>query len=102
MYTVCMDRLRFTWDQKKNEANRKKHGVSFEEAQTVFFDENAIEFFDPDHSEEEDRFLLLGLSFRLRVLVVCNCHRESQGVIRLISARRATRKERSHYTKVKP
>ena len=97
-----MDRLGFAWDKKKNEANRKKHGVSFEDAQTVFFDENAIEFFDPDHSEEEDRFLLLGLSFRLRVLVVCHCYRESQGVIRVISARKATRKEWEHYAEAKP
>ena len=92
-----MSNLRFVWDPKKNETNRKKHGLSFDEAQTVFFDENAIEFYDPDHSDEEDRFLLLGLSFRLRVLVVCHCYRESQEVIRIISARKATRKERSHY-----
>jgi len=92
-----MSNFRFVWDPKKSEANRKKHGVSFDEAQTVFFDENAIEFYDPDHSDDEDRFLLLGLSFRLRVLVVCRCCRESQEVIRIISARKATRKERSHY-----
>ena len=94
--------LRFVWDEKKNEANRKKHGVSFEEAQTLVFDENAVELFDPDHSEEEDRFLLLGLSFRLRVLVVCHCYRESQGVIRIISARKATGKERVYYAEAKP
>jgi len=93
-----MNSLRFVWDPKKDETNQKKHGVSFDEAQTVFFDENAIEFYDPDNSDEEDRFLLLGLSFRLRVLVVCHCHRESQEVIRIISARKATRKERSHYS----
>ena len=92
-----MDRLRFAWDENKNKANRRKHGVSFEEAQAVFSDESAIEFFDPDHSEEEDRFLLLGLSFRLRVLVVCHCYRGSQGIIRIISARKATLKERTHY-----
>ena len=97
-----MNSLRFVWDSKKDEANRKKHGVSFEEAQTVFFDENAVEFFDPDHAEDEDRFLMLGLSFRLRVLVVCHCHREAEGIIRIISARKATRKERSHYTEAKP
>jgi len=96
-----MSNLRFVWDSKKNETNRKKHGVSFDEAQTVFFDENAIEFYDPDHSDEEDRFLLLGLSFRLRVLVVCHCYRESQEVIRIISARKATRKERSHYAEAR-
>ena len=97
-----MDRLRFTWDEKKSQANQRKHGVSFEEAQTVFFDENAMAFFDPDHSDEHDRFLLLGLSFRLRVLVVCHCYRESQGVIRIISARKATRKEREQYVGAKP
>ena len=97
-----MSSLRIVWDPKKDAANRRKHGVTFEEAHTVFFDENAIEFFDPDHSEDEDRFLLLGLSFRLRVLVVCHCHRESDGIIRIISARKATRKERSHYTGAKP
>lgn len=102
MYNVSMDRLRFVWDEKKNRANQKKHGVSFEEAQTVFFDENAIEFFDPDHSEEEDRFLLLGLSFRLRLLVVCHCYRESHGIIRIISAREATRTEGAQYAGVKP
>jgi len=97
-----MARLRFAWDERKNEANRRKHGVRFEDAQTVFFDEDAIKFFDPDHSEEEDRFLLLGRSFRLRVLVVCHCYRESQGVIRIISARKATRKERRHYAEARP
>ena len=97
-----MDGLRFSWDEKKNEANRKKHGVSFEDGQTVFFDENAVESFDPDHSEREDRFLLLGLSYSLRALVVCRCYRESRGVIRIISARRATRKERRHYAGAKP
>ena len=101
MYNVNMDELGFSWDEKKSAANRRKHGVSFEEARTVFFDENAIEFFDPDHSEKEDRFLMLGLSFRLRVLLVCHCCRESQGVIRIISARKATRKERADYTGTK-
>jgi len=65
-----MKPLRFIWDKRKSKANQKKHGISFEEAQTVFFDENAIEFFDPDHSKSEDRFLLLGLSSNLRILVI--------------------------------
>jgi len=89
--------LRFSWDDRKNKTNQKKHGISFEEAQTVFFDENAIEFFDPDHSESEDRFLMLGLSYRLRILVVCYCLREGDSEIRIISARKATRKEQKVY-----
>ena len=89
--------ISFEWDEKKNRANQRKHRISFEEAQTVFFDENAIEFDGPDHSSEENRFLLLGRSFRLRILVVCHCFRESASVIRIISARRATAKERSVY-----
>ena len=85
------------WDSAKAALNRRKHGVSFEEAQTVFYDEHAIEFFDPDHSGREDRFVMLGVSFRLRLLVVCHCVREAQSVIRIISARRATRGEAEHY-----
>ena len=91
--------IRFDWDEGKNRLNQNKHGVSFEEAQTVFFDESAIEFPDPDHSEEEDRFLLLGRSFLLRVLLVCHCYRESESVIRVISVRKATRKEKEMYTR---
>jgi len=90
--------LRFEWDERKAKANQKKHAVSFEEAQTVFFDDNAIEFPDPDHSEEEKRFLMLGRSFRLRILVVSHCFRKSE-VIRMISARKATRKERTAYVR---
>ena len=92
-----MHDIRFEWDRTKAALNRKKHGVSFEEAQTVFYDENAIEFFDPDHSEREDRFIMLGVSFTLRLLVVCHCVREAQSVIRIISARRATRHEAKQY-----
>jgi uncharacterized protein len=88
----------FEWDDRKNQTNQRKHGVSFEEAQTVFFDQDAIEYHDPGHSQDEERFLLLGRSFKLRVLVVCHCLRESASVIRLISARRATKKERRAYT----
>ena len=90
-------RITFAWDDRKSSENERKHGVSFEEAQSVFFDECAIEFFDPDHSEAEDRFLLLGRSYRLRVLTVCHCVQETGQVIRIISARRATRKERNFY-----
>ncbi len=89
--------IRFEWDESKNRANLRKHRVSFEEAQSAFFDEDAIEFADPDHSDEEDRFLLLGRSFHLRVLVVCHCFRATHSIIRLISARKATKKERAAY-----
>lgn len=91
--------LRFDWDEEKNQQNLKKHGVAFEEAQSVFFDDDALEFPDPDHSEDEDRFLMLGRSFKLRVLLVCHCLREDEEVIRIISARKATKKERAAYTK---
>lgn len=94
-----MSGIRFSWDERKSKANQKKHGVSFEEAHTLFFDENAIEFFDPDHSEKEDRFLMLGVSARLRILVVCYCCRESGSVIRIVSARKATGKERKFYAR---
>jgi uncharacterized DUF497 family protein len=89
--------LTFEWDDNKDRANQRKHGVSFAEAQSVFFDDEAIEFADPDHSEDEDRFLMLGRSYTLRVLVVCHCLRESSTVIRIISARRATFRERAWY-----
>jgi uncharacterized DUF497 family protein len=73
-YDIIM--IRFEWDERKNQSNRKKHRISFEEAQSVFFDEQAIEFSDPDHSDEEARFLMLGRSYLLRVLVVCHCFRQ--------------------------
>ena len=92
-----MKLLKFAWSEKKNRENQRRHGVSFEEAQTVFFDDKAIEYFDPEHSEDEDRFILLGMSFRLRILVVCHCYRESDSVIRIISARKVTKKERKAY-----
>ena len=91
--------LRFEWDEAKNRDNHRKHGVTFTEAQTVFFDETAVEFYDDEHSEWEDRFLLLGLSTKLRVLLVCHCLRNEDSVIRIISARKATRKERELYPK---
>lgn len=91
--------MRFTWDTNKAAINLKKHGVSFEEAQTVFDDEEALRIFDPDHSEDEDRFILLGLSERLRLLIVCHCYRENDEEIRIISARKATGKESSVYTR---
>jgi len=95
-----MNALRFTWDLKKACANADKHGVTFEEARSVFYDEYAIEFYDDIHSEWEDRFLLLGLSARLRLLLVCHCHRETEGVIRIVSARKATNAEAKHYRRM--
>lgn len=92
-----MNGLRFVWDAGKNLANRRKQGVSFEEAQTAFYDENAMVYFDPDHSKEEDRFILLGMSFQLRVLVVCHCYREGESVVRIISARKADKREQEGY-----
>ncbi len=92
-----MSDLRFVWDPRKAKDNAKKHGVSFDEAQTVFLDDSALLLADPDHSENEDRFLLLGVSARLRLLVVCHCYRESNSEIRLITARKADRKERGQY-----
>jgi uncharacterized DUF497 family protein len=92
-----MKRLEFEWDKKKDKANLKKHGVSFDEARTVFYDEYALQFFDPEHSENEDRFLLLGTSFKLKALVVCHCYREEETVIRIISARKADQDEEQFY-----
>jgi len=94
-----MGELRFEWDEAKSIANRGKHGVSFEEAATVFYDENALLISDPDHSDDEDRFFLMGLSVRVRNLVVSHCYREVQGVIRIISARKADRSEREEYNR---
>ena len=93
-----MKQLRFEWDENKARFNLKKHGVSFEEAETVFYDENAIEFYDDEHSEWEDRFLLLGISHRMRLLLICHVYREAKGVIRIISARKATKNEAKYYT----
>jgi len=92
-----MRKLVFTWDDTKNISNERKHGVSFEEAQTVFFDENAVEFDDPDHSINEERFILLGLDQSLKALVVCHCYRNNESEIRIISARKATKKEQTVY-----
>jgi uncharacterized protein len=89
--------LRFGWDERKNSANRTKHGIWFEEAQSVFDDPRARLFYDPEHSEEEERFLLLGMSFAARVLLVVHCYREQEQLVRIISARKATRKETEFY-----
>jgi hypothetical protein len=93
-----MSALRFEWDERKAAANLRKHGISFEEAKSVFYDERAKLIDDPDHSENEDRFILLGLSSALNVLVVCHCYRTDSGVIRIISARKATARETKSYT----
>ena len=92
-----MDELFFEWDANKNITNQKKHHISFEEAQTVFYDEHALLIDDPDHSEEEERFILLGFSRRANLLVVCHCYRQSESVIRIISARKATKAEGKSY-----
>jgi len=92
-----MSELRFEWDPRKAAENSRKHGIGFEEAKSVFSDERAKLIADPDHSEDEDRFVLIGLSGMLRVLVVCHCYRESASVVRIISARRATARESKSY-----
>lgn len=89
--------IRFEWDENKNQINRNKHRISFEEAKTVFYDPEAIVIADPEHSAEEDRFIILGLSMRANLLVVCHCYRASETVIRIISARKATTTEARHY-----
>jgi uncharacterized protein len=89
--------INFEWDDRKDRANQRKHAVSFGEARTVFFDEFAIEFFDDPSSEEEERFLMLGMSLRARLLLVCHCIRNDETTIRIISARKATRSESKLY-----
>jgi len=91
--------LRFEWSARKEAQNRQKHRVSFAEAETVFADEHALLINDPDHSIEEDRFLLLGVGARLRVLVVAHTYREAESVVRIISARKATWRERDIYNR---
>ncbi|HWP91971.1 MAG TPA: BrnT family toxin [Thermodesulfobacteriota bacterium] len=96
-----MSNIRFDWDENKNVANKRKHKVSFEEAKSVFYDEHARLIADPDHSQAEDRFILLGLSYELRVLVIVHTYRESEETIRFISARKATKKETKLYERRK-
>ena len=93
--------IEFEWSYAKARANIKKHGVSFEEAQSVFYDEYARQFDDEAHSNKEERFILLGMSIQSRVIVVCHCERASGDIIRIISARKATRKERKFYERPK-
>lgn len=92
-----MSTLRFEWDDRKAAANLKKHGIGFDEAKSVFFDERAKLIDDPDHSDDEDRFVLLGMSCMLRLLLVCHCYRSQGNVIRIISARKAISRESKSY-----
>ena len=92
-----MSRLQFEWDPEKASSNSLKHGVTFEEAKSVFYDESAREFYDEENSDLEDRFLLLGFSSELRLLLICHCYRENDDVIRIISARKATKRETRFY-----
>lgn len=94
-----MDMIKFEWDENKNRTNQNKHGISFTEAQTVFYDDEALIIDDPEHSEEEERFIILGLSSKANLLVVCHCYRASETVIRIISARKATKTESQYYGK---
>ncbi|MBK8944075.1 MAG: BrnT family toxin [Ignavibacteriae bacterium] len=96
-----MYNIHFQWDQKKNIENIKKHKISFEEAKTVFFDENARVISDPEHSIDEDRFIILGFSTKLNLLVVVHTYRENDEIIRIISARKATKTESKYYQEVK-
>ena len=89
--------MRFEWDENKARINITKHGVSFSEAETAFYDDAALVIDDPEHSVDEERFILLGMSRNARLLVVCHCLRESEAVIRIISARKATKTESSYY-----
>ena len=92
-----MRTVEFEWDNNKENKNIEKHQVSFEEAKTAFYDEFALQYFDPDHSDSEDRFILLGMSFRLRTIVVCHCFRREETSIRIISARKANKSEEKEY-----
>jgi len=92
-----METIRFEWDENKNSINKEKYHIAFEEAKTVFYDEEALVIDDPEHSEEEERFIILGFSKKANLLVVCHCYRESDTVIRIISARKATANESRQY-----
>ena len=96
-YNIIMNDIKFEWDAAKASINKKKHGISFDEAKTVFFDENAKVIHDPENSNDEERFVILGLSVVTRMLVVIHCYREKDKVIRIISARKATKRESTQY-----
>jgi uncharacterized DUF497 family protein len=92
-----MNGIKFIWDEDKNQKNIKSHNISFEEAKTVFYDPGAKIIYDPDHSKEEDRFIILGLSKTLNLLIVCHCYKEKEEQIRIFSARKATKNEKKQY-----
>ena len=92
-----MNGIRFTWDLKKDQENQNKHGVSFEEAKSAFYDENARLIHDLEHSDSEDRFILLGLCYKLRIILVIHCYYEDESIIRIISARKASKHEQNQY-----
>lgn len=92
-----MNKINFSWDETKAKSNLLKHDISFEEAKTVFDDDNARLIYDPDHSEDEDRFILLGLSYKLKILTVVHCYRDNENTIRIISARKSTKNEAKQY-----
>ena len=97
MYNVHMNSLKFEWEPRKASANLKKHGISFEEAKSVFYDESARLISDPDHSDDEERFILLGVSHSLRLILVCHCYRSKRNIIRIISAPKANPQESKVY-----
>lgn len=97
-----MSEMRFEWNRNKERQNRAKHKVSFAEARTVFYDEFALEFHDEENAAQEYRFIMLGMSSSLRILVVCHCLREKGNTIRIISARKATKKEKEYYSENRP
>ncbi|MBE6785052.1 MAG: BrnT family toxin [Ruminococcaceae bacterium] len=92
-----MGTINFEWDENKNSINKRKHKISFEEAQGVFYDPDSLLINDPEHSQEEERFIILGLSLKANLLIVCHYYRESESVIRIISARKVTRTETEQY-----
>lgn len=94
-----METIKFEWDENKNEKNKKKHGISFETAKEVFYDDNAVLFDDPDHSIGEERFLIIGMTNSSKICIVSHCYRGSDNIIRLISAREATKNEKTIYQK---
>jgi len=98
MYNIIIDKIIFEWDEEKNQINIVKHGISFLEAQTVFYDENAVLFDDPDHSEYEDRYLIIGIAKSEKICIVSHCYRGMEdNIVRIISARKATKSEQQFY-----
>lgn len=89
--------IKFEWDDSKNKTNIKKHGISFEEASSVFYDEDALIISDESHSQKEERFIMIGFSYKFNILVVCHCYRQNESIIRIISSRKATKNERKEY-----